>query len=117
MRIKDVDPKIRRLFPWALFLVLAALLALGAVAHGADAPVTDGPPCYGQAINDQTYTPWNECRRPIVAPSKPKSAWSEWTCDKLRGYLQNHTEAEARAKAAEMHLPNWVIRRAEKCVP
>jgi hypothetical protein len=31
MNYKDVDPKIKRFFPWALFLALAALLAFGAM--------------------------------------------------------------------------------------
>lgn len=40
MNLKDVDPSIRRLFPWALYLALAAMFSLGAIslAHGQDAP-------------------------------------------------------------------------------
>lgn len=88
MNYKDVDPKIKALFPWALFLVLALLFSLGAcsLALGADAP-----------------------------PQKP--TWSDYTCEMLRSYLATHSEAEARAKAVELHLPKWVIRRAEKCLP
>jgi len=29
--LKDVDPSIKRLFPWLLFLLLAAALSLGAI--------------------------------------------------------------------------------------
>jgi hypothetical protein len=40
-----------------------------------------------------------------------------WTCETVRQYLLTHTEAEARAKAVELHLPKWLVRRAEKCIP
>jgi hypothetical protein len=33
MNYKDVDPKIKRFFPWALFLVLAAMLFLASMVH------------------------------------------------------------------------------------
>jgi hypothetical protein len=91
MNLKDVDPKIKRFFPWALFLVLAALFAVGAcsMAHaGGLWPRED----------------------------KPSLSISDWTCERVRAYLATHTEAEARAQAAELHLPKWVIRRAERCV-
>ena len=42
MKVRDVDPKIRRLFPWAFFLALATLLALGAMIVHANA---DGITC------------------------------------------------------------------------
>jgi hypothetical protein len=31
-RVRDVDPKIKRLFPWALFLLFAVLFSLGAMS-------------------------------------------------------------------------------------
>lgn len=45
MKYQDVDPKVKRFFPWALFLVLAALLALATTcAHAQD---QDPYVCYG----------------------------------------------------------------------
>jgi hypothetical protein len=80
MRVRDVDPKIKKLFPWSLFLTLALLFALGA------------------------------CSLARAADAKPS-----YTCEWVRDYLATHTEAEARAKAAELHLPKWLVRKAEKC--
>jgi hypothetical protein len=37
MKLRDVDPAVRRLFPWALFLALALVFAFLAAAH-ADEP-------------------------------------------------------------------------------
>lgn len=83
-----IDPGVKKFFPWSLFLVMAVVLFLGAMklAHGEEAIVVKKP------------------------------SWSDWTCDNLRTYLATHTEAEARAQAALMHLPKWVIKRAEKCL-
>ena len=42
MNYKDVDPKIKRLFPWALFLVLAVVLLLASmVVHAEAQPAPD----------------------------------------------------------------------------
>lgn len=113
--MKD-DPTVAKFFPWALFLVLAILFSLGALryAHGADLSDADKPPCYGETVDDHHYTAWPECRKP---QPKPKPTWSEYTCATVRDYLLTHTEAEARAKAVELHLPAWVVKRAEKCQP
>lgn len=112
MNYKDVNPNLKRYFPWALFLVLAALFSLAAcsLARG-----DDKPPCYGQTVDDHTYTAWPECRKPQPEP-KPSFSVADWTCEKLRDYLSTHTEAEARAQAVEMHLPKWIIRKAERCI-
>lgn len=88
LRKDGIDPKIRRLFPWALFLFLAALFALGALS---------------------------EARGDDAHPRQAASSW-HWTCDDLRAYLSTHTEAEARAEAVARHLPQWLIRKAEKCL-
>jgi hypothetical protein len=87
MRVRDVDPRIKRCFPWALFLALAVVLAISACSL-----------------------------RSARGGEKPWFNPAEWTCEKLKGYLATHNEAEARAKAAELHLPKWIIRRAERCV-
>lgn len=89
MNYKDVNPNIKRYFPWALFLVLAALISLGACSL---------------ARGDE------------IVPPKPAFSVADWTCEKLRAYLSTHTEAEARAQAVEMHLPKWFIRKAERCI-
>jgi lysozyme len=47
-------------------------------------PVKDGPPCYGQQVDDRTYTSHPECRAPQAAPqhgapAQPaKPAWHKW---------------------------------------
>lgn len=50
MNDKDVDPCVRRFFPWALFLVLAAIFAFGAIraAHGEE----DQWACFGAGRYD-----------------------------------------------------------------
>ena len=103
MRARDVDPKIRRFFPWALFLALATLLALGAMivhAHGEE----DVYACYGSSRYQAMSDAWPACDERTF-------------CDKVKFYLQTHTEAEARAVAVEKHLPQWIVRKAERCVP
>jgi hypothetical protein len=86
---KIIDPAVKKFFPWALFLVVAALFMLGScvIAHSEE---------------------------PVPKPT-PLS-YADWTCEKLRGYLATHSEAEARATAIEMHLPKWLVRKAEKCI-
>jgi hypothetical protein len=37
------------------------------------------------------------------------------TCQFVRDYVRKHGEAEARAKAAELHIPEWLIKKAESC--
>lgn len=99
IKYKDVDPKVKRLFPWALFLVLTALLLVGSCsfAHGE----SDVYACYGSGRYEAMQRGWPACNE---------------MCGKLKAYLQGHSEAEARAKAAEMHLPKWIIRKAEACL-
>lgn len=92
MKYEDVPLSTKRLFPWGLFLVLAIVFSIGACSLAR-----------GAAMWPTTEKPWFDP--------------AEWTCEKLRGYLATHSEAEARAKAAELHLPKWIIRRAERCVP
>lgn len=42
-------------------------------------------------------------------------AWALYTCDDLdRLRAAGWTDDQLRAKASEMHVPAWVIRRAEK---
>lgn len=42
MNDRDIDPSVKKFFPWALFLVLAALCFYGAIktAHGAEVPAS-----------------------------------------------------------------------------
>lgn len=99
MNYSNIDPKIKRLFPWALFLALAAVLAIGAcsLAH-AEADVFA---CYGAARYQAMSSAWPPCNE---------------ICGQLRAYLQSHTEAEARAQAVAKNIPQWIIRRAERCI-
>lgn len=91
LKTKEIDPAVRKFFPWGLFLALAVLFMLGScmIAHA------------------QPSEPVSE---------EPKPSYADWTCEKLRGWMSTHTEAEARAKAVEMHLPRWLVRKAEKCI-
>jgi hypothetical protein len=77
-----VDNKIKKFFPWALFLAFALIFAVAScsMARAADKPYP-------------------------------------FTCQWLRDYLATHSEAEARAKAVELHLPKWIIHKAERCLP
>lgn len=98
MKYRDVDPKIKALFPWALFLVLALVLAFAATKVHAE---EDLWACYGSGRYQAMSSAWPPCNE---------------MCGKLKAYMQMHTEAEARAKAVEMKLPRWVIRKAERCL-
>lgn len=99
-RKSEVDPSVRRFFPWGLFLVLAALLLLGTCDIRAHAE-EDVWACYGSARYQAMYSNWPTC---------------DDFCGKVKSYMQMHTEAEARAAAAEKHLPEWLIKKAEKCL-
>lgn len=41
---------------------------------------SDGPPCYGEQVDDRTYTSHPECRAPLPAPAQPpaKPSWHKW---------------------------------------
>jgi hypothetical protein len=59
--------------------------------------------CYGSSRYEAMYDAWPACNERTI-------------CDKVRFYLKGHSEAEARAKAVEMHLPKWMIHKAERCI-
>lgn len=99
MKYQDIDPKIKRLFPWGLFLAAAALLLLATCARAyAEKDVFE---CYGPARYQAMSSAWPPCNE---------------ICGQLKGYLQTHTEAEARAAAIEKHIPAWIVKRAERCI-
>lgn len=104
MNYKDVDPKIKQLFPWALFLALAVLLFLASMVVHARAD-EDVWACYGPARDEAIsmgMTPCNEMSK---------------ICVKVREFLASgHTVDEGRALAAEKHIPKWIVARAERCV-
>lgn len=101
MKDHDIDPIVRKFFPWALFLVLALVLALGAKAHGEE----DVWACYGAQRYQAMSSAWPACNEMSTL------------CLRVRQYLGSHTEAEGRAKAVELNAPAWLVRRAEKCIP
>lgn len=117
MNEKDVDPCVRRFFPWALFLVLAAIFAFGAIraAHGEEED-PDPYACFGAGRYDAMSRGLGKEDCPKEKKAEAET-WSGYTCENIREYLTTHTQAEARAKAVELHLPKWIIRRAEKCLP
>ncbi len=126
MRVRDVPPSIKRFFPWSLFLIAAAVLGYLAFinrAHGREFNYE----CFGAGRYDAMSRGFGpeDCPKKgeefdsrdghYRKPAKP--SWADYTCAKLHSYLAEHSEAEARAKAIELHLPQWVVRRAEKCIP
>jgi hypothetical protein len=102
MNDNDIDPTVRKWFPWALFLILAAALAFGATrVHAED----DIWACYGSARYQAMSSGWTPCTE------------MHSLCDKLKAYLTTHSKAEARAEAIEKHIPQWIVRKAERCLP
>lgn len=99
MNYHDVDPSIKRLFPWALFLVLAGLFAIGAIAlaHAEE----DVYACYGPARYVAMSAAWPACAE---------------ICAATREYLKTHTIEEGRAEARTKHIPEWIIKKAERCL-
>jgi hypothetical protein len=100
--MKEVDPKIKSLFPWLLFLLLAVVLLLASTqVHSEE----DGYACYGAGQSEA-----------MSSGLPPCDQLKATLCDRVRAFLSTHTEAEARAEAEARHIPNWIIRRAERCV-
>lgn len=59
---KDVDPKVKQFFPWALFLVVA--IVFGIAATYIHKPTVDDYACYGR---DQYQAMWDNkpiCKKP-----------------------------------------------------
>lgn len=104
MNDNEIDPTVKRFFPWALFLALAALCALGAItlAHSEE----DIWACYGSQRYQAMSSGWPPC-------NTPKSE----LCQRVEQYLLGHTLEEGRAKAVELGVPAWLVRRAERCLP
>jgi hypothetical protein len=90
---------LRPFFPWSLFLtvsiILFALASCGAKAYDPD----NLPPMLPSSQDGD----------------KPSASWTDWSCDKLRAYMATHTVEEAQAKAVELHLPQWLVKKAERC--
>ena len=60
--------------------------------------------CYGSARYEAMSSAWTPCNE-----------MSE-LCLRVRNYLQSHTADEARATARAKHIPEWIIRKAERCL-
>lgn len=60
---EEIDPGVRRFFPWALFLVCAILF--GIAAHYIAKPTIDDYACYGR---DQYQAMWDQ-KPPCKGPS------------------------------------------------
>lgn len=105
MKNDNVDPSIKGFFPWALFLALAVLLLLASMIVRAEAQEPDVWACYGPAREEAIsmhLTPCNEMSN---------------ICVRVREFLSSgHTIEEGRALAAEKHIPQWIINKAERCV-
>lgn len=99
---KKVDPKIKRFFPWALFLALAVLLALGAIriAHAEE----DVWACYASQRYQAMSSAWPACNEMSTL------------CLRVQQYLQTHTVEEGRAEGIKLGIPQWLRNKAERCV-
>jgi hypothetical protein len=103
MRYRDVDPKIKRFFPWSLFLIAALFFVLASVVVGHSEE--DVWACYGGGRYQAMSSGWPQCNEMSTL------------CLKVREYLNTHTEEEGRAEAVAKHIPQWLIAKAERCVP
>ena len=101
MKYRDVDPKTKRFFPWALFLVIAGLLVLATCAHAEE----DVWACYGSQRYQAMSSGWVQCNEMSTL------------CGRVRQYLNSHTVEEGRAEATRLNLPAWLRAKAERCVP
>lgn len=100
MTKKIYDPTIKRLFPWALFAVLAVVFFLAAMATARGEP--DIWACYGAQRYEAMSSSWPPCNE---------------VCGRVKAFVEQHGGAEgARAEAKRIGLPKWMIRKAEKCV-
>lgn len=96
---KTIDPKIKRLFPWALFLVTAVVIFFAALATAHSEP--DIWACYGSQRYQAMSSSWPPCTE---------------VCGRVKAFVEQHGGAEgARAEAKRIGLPKWMIRKAEKC--
>lgn len=104
MNYKNVDPKIKRLFPWSLFLLVAILFMVAscAIAHGEEEDVWA---CYGGGRYQAMSSGWPQCNEMSTL------------CLRVREYLNSHTEAEGKAEALARHIPQWLVAKAERCIP
>jgi hypothetical protein len=101
---------------WPMFgLLLSALTIMLVLAVGPAHPA-EAPPywkCNGTA---ETNAAGCEEAYPSGAEApKKQPLWEKYSCEALRSYLSTHTEDEARDEAKRLHLPRWLVRRAERC--
>lgn len=101
MKVSDVDPKIKRLFPWALFLVTAALLLLATKYVRAEGDIWA---CYGSQRYQAMSSSWIPCTEMSTL------------CKSVREYLVNHTVEQGRAEAEKPNVPGWLRAKAERCI-
>jgi hypothetical protein len=101
---EEIDKAVRKFFPWSLFLGLAVVFALAtfiARAHGEE----DVWACYGSGRYQAMSSGWPQCNE------------MSRLCLRVRDYLNSHTVEEGRAEAKAKHIPQWLINKAEKCIP
>lgn len=101
MNYRDVDPKVKRFFPWALFLALAALLVFASTKVRAEEDVWA---CYNSQRYQAMSSGWPQCNELSTL------------CSRVQQYLGSHTVEEGRAEAKKLNAPDWLVRRAERCI-
>lgn len=103
MNYRDVDPKVKRFFPWALFLALAALLAYGATKVHAEEDVWA---CYNSQRYQAMSSGWPQCNE----------LKKSYICGRVQQYLQSHTVEQSREEAKKQNVPAWLVAKMERCV-
>lgn len=102
--MNKIDPGVKRFFPWALFLVLAALLAFAASRVHAEEDVWA---CYGSQRYQAMSSNWVQCN---------EMGRKGELCSRVEQYLLSHTVEEGRAEAAKNNVPAWLRAKAERCI-
>ncbi len=100
----DIDPKVRRFFPWALFLALALAFAVAATRVHAEEKSWDLD-CYGAQRYQAMSEGWPECHAKL-----------SYICERVQQYLAGHTPEEGKAEAKKRNVPDWLVRKAERCL-
>jgi hypothetical protein len=97
MKLKH-NPK----FPWVIFLMLAVLFLIGVSRHAH--AEEDIWACYGASRYQAMSSGWVPCNEMSTL------------CSRVHQYLQTHTIEEGRAEATQIHLPQWLRTKAERCI-
>jgi hypothetical protein len=91
---------------WFVLYAVIVLVILFLASRESRGDDVDPYACFGAGRYD-AMAAGKEC---------PKTPRVTYTCEFIRAFVAEHGEEAARAKAAELHLPKWIVRKAERCV-